>query len=658
MDRGRIMQVIADWDAAVVASSDAGDWWEVANVPPSPSVLHDPATPDAIGELERRVGRPLPPSYRAFLQVSDGADASYENVNPPAGYLAAADVGWFVDSVRGRPIFAGEFPEGWRQVDADAPRTELDWLVEAFVEGAVPALPAHLPHCLAASPLLEKSAVLLNPLVRDADGEWQCIDFYTHYAPTAYRSFADYLESRTRILRRWADLVERPDDDDLTTVSDDTIRRWLTTYGVAPPWFTRVVRSEEPPARVVDVLAAMVDGPDRFHALTTVMQMHGPVALTLVRGAWGAARPAGEDRGDGPLTEDEQAIVSWLKHTRDEHLRGWLIDTLVDNAHRPVDARVASLLGALPQELLEELRRRPEAAPMIAAMVEAGHGLGRDDIVARARREAVDLLDPAWREANPNGLYRALNGVISGGEAMLPILRELREVPGIAEYTLAIALFAVGDDADLEYLGQHLPLQAAKGRSPASQELRARHHARRVTWLRARDRLTLAEAMELGEAGFDAEAAQALLARAPQEPPGAAASALEFQRTRAAADALVTLAEDDVHALRSLARLGDRRCVPGALALLAHEEVEARRFGARALRELGEVSSAAALVDRATDDPDDDVAWVAAHAAVVAGLDAARLLDRLAATGEAGARVVAHWRDVPAPGVSRGPTPS
>ena len=69
--------MIDRWAALVKATSDD----------PPDSILRPPASEAAIAALEARLGTTLPPSYRAFLAISDGAAAF------PGWGLVAADPG-------------------------------------------------------------------------------------------------------------------------------------------------------------------------------------------------------------------------------------------------------------------------------------------------------------------------------------------------------------------------------------------------------------------------------------------------------------------------------------------------------------------------------------------------------------------------------------
>jgi hypothetical protein len=87
-----------DWEREVLAAADARP----------PRMLHDAATEDAVQGLERRLGVRLPPSYRAFLLHSNGADAlpgfgpidREEGSAEASGLLGVDRVGWARDLER------------------------------------------------------------------------------------------------------------------------------------------------------------------------------------------------------------------------------------------------------------------------------------------------------------------------------------------------------------------------------------------------------------------------------------------------------------------------------------------------------------------------------------------------------------------------------
>jgi SMI1 / KNR4 family (SUKH-1) len=73
-DVQRMRAVVAEWDEVLRAEVPA-----YARLLPEAekrgSVLRPPATPDEVAAAEERLGVRLPPSYRSFLLVANGADA-------------------------------------------------------------------------------------------------------------------------------------------------------------------------------------------------------------------------------------------------------------------------------------------------------------------------------------------------------------------------------------------------------------------------------------------------------------------------------------------------------------------------------------------------------------------------------------------------------
>ncbi len=135
--------------------------------------------------LETRLGVALPPSYRSFLAASNGF--LLPGLIVPRVF-AAAEVAWY------------------RDVD---PETIATW-----AEFAEPGSPeSQLGECLLISEreLVGTGVLLLNPSVRDADGEWEAL-YLAHWIPGAnrHRSFQDLLEQeRQTLLERRRGLTSR-----------------------------------------------------------------------------------------------------------------------------------------------------------------------------------------------------------------------------------------------------------------------------------------------------------------------------------------------------------------------------------------------------------------------------------------------------------------
>ncbi|MER5730727.1 SMI1/KNR4 family protein [Streptomyces sp. NPDC002138] len=157
------------------------------------------ADESAIAAAEERLGRRLPPSYRAFLAASDGWQ-----VDQTAGVYrlgGAADVDWFGDPFDMTPMYEEELGDDPRQEDvlmAGMWRRALRLETESDITYA-----------------------LLDPGDRDADGEWALYVYkgWSGEFPDRYPSFRAYMEAMYRGFH--ADRVERADFVNATTRAQD-----------------------------------------------------------------------------------------------------------------------------------------------------------------------------------------------------------------------------------------------------------------------------------------------------------------------------------------------------------------------------------------------------------------------------------------------------
>lgn len=124
-----------------------------------------PASPDEVADLERRLGRRLPPSYREFLLVTNG----WRNAGPFVWRLSnTSEIGWMRDlEPRIVNIFA----------DPENPSSE----------GAIVA------RSLLISAEADAGYVFLDPEDVDERGEWAAYDMFswTGMGPQRYDSFYD-----------------------------------------------------------------------------------------------------------------------------------------------------------------------------------------------------------------------------------------------------------------------------------------------------------------------------------------------------------------------------------------------------------------------------------------------------------------------------------
>ncbi|MBC8098185.1 MAG: SMI1/KNR4 family protein [Armatimonadetes bacterium] len=148
------------------------------------------ATEQQLKDLETRLQYPLPPSYRSFLAYSNGWEMT-------APYLyrvwSAQDVAWFAVNNQGwidaytDQIAVGEETDFIAAVDIE----QIEQL--GMMTGVIPMLRTeHLKTALEVSEIGDAAIYLLNPLVINAEGEWEAW------------LFADWLPGARRYPSFWA----------------------------------------------------------------------------------------------------------------------------------------------------------------------------------------------------------------------------------------------------------------------------------------------------------------------------------------------------------------------------------------------------------------------------------------------------------------------
>ena len=153
---------------------------------------YKPATDRQIAQAEKRLGIELPPSYKAFLRVSDG----WRNTTPFVDkLLPIREVAWF----------AADHPSWIDAYGGDNLSPELPTR-EYFSYGQEASLwfePRHLRHTLQISAVGDAEVVLLNPDAVTADGEWEAW-FFANWQPsvTRYPSFAALMRRDYAVFRQ------------------------------------------------------------------------------------------------------------------------------------------------------------------------------------------------------------------------------------------------------------------------------------------------------------------------------------------------------------------------------------------------------------------------------------------------------------------------
>ncbi|MDB6058460.1 MAG: hypothetical protein JWO95_2304 [Verrucomicrobiales bacterium] len=138
---------------------------------------------DQIVQTETRLGIQLPPSYRSFLQASNGWTQASRSV--PI-LLPIEKIQWFRKAHR-------EWIQAYQFSPAlDLPESEYFDYANA---DSIQFHPKHLQHTLSISEIGDDGVILLNPMVVWPDGEWETW-FFANWLPGAqrFRSFADWFE--------------------------------------------------------------------------------------------------------------------------------------------------------------------------------------------------------------------------------------------------------------------------------------------------------------------------------------------------------------------------------------------------------------------------------------------------------------------------------
>ncbi|WP_052951391.1 SMI1/KNR4 family protein [Devosia soli] len=161
---------------------------------------HHGASEERIAELEKRLGAPLPPSYRNFLIITDG----WGPISPFIDRLFSTDeVDWLSNSepdmLKAMAAVTGASVElEWpvravqsimQRQDYDVPRETYDWSVD------------ELAATLKISEEGDAAMLLLNPRIQ-CHGEWEAW-FFAHWLPGAqrYPSFFDLVQDQYRQMR-------------------------------------------------------------------------------------------------------------------------------------------------------------------------------------------------------------------------------------------------------------------------------------------------------------------------------------------------------------------------------------------------------------------------------------------------------------------------
>ena len=147
---------------------------------------YTPATEEEIVAAETRLGVRFPPSYRAFLRVTDGwrhMSTFVHRIWPTPG------IAWFRQRNQ-------EWIDAYVEPAKDDPRLPDDkYLVYGKAQDTVWFRPEYLQTALEISDTGDDSILLLNPEIVTPEGEWEAW-FFANWLPgaTRYRSFAELMQ--------------------------------------------------------------------------------------------------------------------------------------------------------------------------------------------------------------------------------------------------------------------------------------------------------------------------------------------------------------------------------------------------------------------------------------------------------------------------------
>jgi hypothetical protein len=570
-------------------------------------VLQPPAPEDEVKALEGRLGRRLPPSYRAFLLTTNGL--SIPGGDTPYGGLT------FLPIAGVKPV--RDYLGLWVTLD----HVGLNGMFD--IEGSVAqrllqpeySSGGHLLYAIKINGGYPDWETFLDPLDVDADGEWRAWSRHRE-TDNLHRSFGDMIE---------ASLVERPD----------------------PPAFYKFVQDPTPEAeerlrlvsgleqggeisdRAIERLVAMVTaaepGQQANAALWALLQSKLPAAreaiLRLVEG-----------RPDLPFILSG-LLSSGFVREHEDRLRKPLSRAL----RAPTGHHFASLIMLFWPELVEQVWRETRDPAWLEYLLSPSRPKTLEATIAA-------LADPSL----PDDLRASLSYKLGYAAASHPPdiegVRRLASVAKNNRFDLARALLGWGAvDAALTLVGDYLEQPNAHANyfffklnelAPVAAvpvlmaSLRRKPTGNVVHTLSLIDHSdTVPELARL----LDGEVRDHALLGLEQLGTASARSVL--------ADRAVG---GDIEAARALARLGDVRALNP---LVKQVGGRGHRGAVTGLRDLRHPESEALLAAIAADDADDNVAVIAAHGLVMARSELARsAAEALRQRGDPHVRKLAkHW---------------
>jgi HEAT repeat protein len=399
--------LLAQWSEEIIRSGDLDD--ELAHAVAASGWLgHPGATEEEISAAEARLGVTFPPSYREFLQVSNGwrmTTGFVRRLRP------ANEVQWFAAEDR-------ETVDAWMAAGRDGTVSDEEYLV--YGDSAVQPLRAgYLQSALAISDYGD-GIYLLNPQTVTTEGEWEAW-FFAHWVPGAdrYRSFWELMAAE----------------------HDHFLYALKSSRGEPTP---RAAPSLDVDAEDLDaLLAALQDPAQRPAALQALGNLRDKRAFVPVLKVF-------QDRRADLFTRECAART--LGELRDPRAVAPLIDAFRTASVEISDMQLATLLkrrtGQTHDATLDELLGTMSIQEMINALEPLLGAAMAGHLRATVTPEAVG------KAVSERLAYAAYQGLLALGDIALPgLLDALQDAdPGVRRHT-AIALCHVrGRDEVFERL--------------------------------------------------------------------------------------------------------------------------------------------------------------------------------------------------------------
>lgn len=603
-------EFIRRWDEAVTSDLD-GQLPD--NVPPyiaeHRSVLRPAASRREIEAAERRLGTKLPPSYKAFLSVTNGAYANATGMVFGSGWKADGTLheqGIGLLPAEALTPEPPEFAPEWASAGLEGVvdpnyRTDIsewEYLDYRLEQDPISFKTGHYRHCFIVSSNHDGSEVLLNPCVRQPDGEWEAWDFGSKL-PGAYRyrSFEALLQHH----------IDQPPDLSGTPPPFD-VEAALSTLGMPGAtdrerseaihqlWLSGLDSDEHPRYREEALKLALDQSADRYlrgsEARDLAMKVVVDELLLLLHDpedlVWSAAVPALVYSGDLRAREAVLPVLSQPDLDSSVVRRLWLRD---------------------PSGVVWEAYRNSGNLDLLAFCTRIGQHGAQGEMVRK-------LADPEISSVQREELAGSVWGPQLDPETAAGLVTAA-QLPGAPLTEIGTLLTSIDPDAAVPIWRR--VVHDADNRADASI---AAMHLKTIGTPEALDVLIESLDTELPNPGAiivalsgfsEPSAVDAIASFLPDEDQLLTVIyAQEAQAIPEARDVLISL--DHIQARRALARLGHSRAIHPLLGASRSEDDELRREALEGLRELSHPSTVDRLVEvLEAVRPDSDEAAICAH---------------------------------------------